>query len=465
LQLQVSAQIGSQKISEQNEVATISKMGGKTGKNNKLGAFAKMLDGLRVVSPRNSAAGANVEEAAGGVVKQRVQQLVARKNQPKTAQAREILSIAGQTLTEQTPVESKKKNSSQQQEARGIEALFVNKIQDSAGKTRKTAVSPSGAEQGKKELSVNAPGVALPKAADLANIQETALPASGGASSLKSVASTAGNAAETALKSSGRKKEAAPSAGEIPPSVVEQPLLTKEAAAQRQAQTDGEGRVAKAKRKDRFDVEIHDARTVNSSANSSTAQPLQASAVRTDVDAAEITLDLTHAQDAPETEAPDKAMASRNFADMLSRALGDTLSNDIARQASIVLRDGGQGTIRLSLKPETLGSVKIRLELVENKITGTIFVSSEEAYRAFEKEVHTLEQAFKESGFESADLNTTFASGDGRSGRQWDEAETSRYFSERFVAERYDAIEAEETVHALGSGWEPEQRIAVNMFV
>ncbi|MDR1074682.1 MAG: flagellar hook-length control protein FliK [Treponema sp.] len=461
MQLQVSAQIGSQKISEQNEAFTISEMGGKTGKNNKLGAFAKMLDGLRVVSPRNSAAGANAE-TAGGVVKQHVQQFVARKNQLKTAQARETLSVAGQALPEQAPVESKKKKFSQQQEARGIEALFVNKIQNSAGKTRKTAVSPSGAEQSEKELSVNAPGVALPKAAPT-QIQETTLPASGGVPSLKPVA---GNAAETALKISGRKKESAPGAGEIPPSVVvEQPLLTKEAAAQRQAQTDGEGRVAKAKRKDRFDIEIHDARTVNSSANPSTAQPLQASAVRTDVDTAEITLDLTHAQDAPKTEAPDKAMASRNFADMLSRVLGDTLSNDIVRQASIVLRDGGHGTIRLSLKPETLGSVKIRLELVENKITGTIFVSSEEAYRVFEKEAHTLEQAFKESGFESADLNTTFASGDGRSGRQWDEAETSRYFSERFVAERYDAIETVETVHALGSGWEPEQRIAVNMFV
>jgi flagellar hook-length control protein FliK len=460
LQLQVSAQTGSQKISEQNEASTVSvvsNMNGKTGKSNKLGAFANMLAGLCAALPQNSAAGAS-SEASGGAVKQRVQQLAARKKQPKTAQARETLSVAGQTLAKQDPAESKKKIPSQQQEARGIETLFVNKIQDSIGKLRKTASSSSGAEHGKKELSVTAQGAAVSKTAP-AQIQETAFPASSAAPSLKPGVPSAGNAAETPAKTGGRKKEAAPNAGEIPlGDAAEQPFLTKESASLRQAQkTDGEGKVAKAKRKDRFDVEIHDARSTNSSTAQS--QPLQASAVHTDVDATEITFDLTRAQDAPETESPDKVNASRNFADMLSRALGDTLSNDIARQASIVLRDGGQGAIRLSLKPETLGSVKIRLELAENKITGTIFVSSEEAYRAFEKEVHSLEQAFKDSGFESADLNTAFASGDGRNGRQWDEAETRRYFSERFVAERYDAVEAVE------SGWEPEQKVAVNMFV
>ncbi|MDR0375227.1 MAG: flagellar hook-length control protein FliK [Treponema sp.] len=451
------------------------------GKNNKLGAFAKMLAGLRVALPQDSAGGAG---ETGEAVKSRVQQLVARKNQPKasqSAQTREVLSIA-----EQAPVESKKKNSSRQQEARGIEALFANKIQDSAGKTQKTAFSLSGTEQGKKEISVNASRDALPKAASTrahahasahtpartptrastpASDQEAALPVAAGSPSLKPSAEKDGkNAAETALKTGGRKKEAAPSAGEIPPGMAtEAPLLAKEALPQRQTQkTDGDGRVAKTKRKDRFNVEIHDARTIDSS-TTRPQQPLQASVVRTDT--TEITLDLNHAQDAPESEAPDKANASRNFADMLSRALVDTLSNDIVRQAAIVLRDGGQGTIRLSLKPETLGSVKIRLELAENKITGTILVSSEEAYRAFEKEVHTLEQAFKESGFDSAELNTTFASSDGRNGRQWDDAETRQYFSERFVAERYDAVEAQESAHVLGTGWEPEQRVAVNMFV
>jgi flagellar hook-length control protein FliK len=462
LQLQVSAQTDSQKISEQNEISAVSKMGGKTGKNNKLGAFAKMLAGLRAALPQNSAVGA---EAAGAAVKQRVQQLAAQKKQPKTAQARQTAHMR-ETLSfaDQSPVESKKKNSSQQQEARGIEVLFANKTSDSTGKTRKTASSPSGAEQGKKEISASAAGAALPKAAPApAHIQEAALPTADGAASLKPPAGK--DAAETVVKTGGRKKEASPSAGEIPLGAAEQPLLTKEAAAWRQPRkTDGEGKVARTKRKDRFEVEIHDARTIAPSA----AQPqaLHATAVQTDADAAEITLDLNHAQDAPETEAPDKANASRNFADMLSRALGDTLSNDIVRQAAIVLRDGGQGAIRLSLKPETLGSVKIRLELAENKITGTIFVSSEEAYRAFEKEVRALEQAFKESGFESADLNTTFASGgDGRNGRQWDDAETRRYFSGRFAAERYDAAEALETIHALGNGWEPEQRVAVDMFV
>jgi hypothetical protein len=44
--------------------------------------------------------------------------------------------------------------------------------------------------------------------------------------------------------------------------------------------------------------------------------------------------------------------------------------------------------------------------MAENKISGHIFVESEEALRAFEQEIHTLEQAFRDSGFEGATLST-----------------------------------------------------------
>jgi flagellar hook-length control protein FliK len=144
---------------------------------------------------------------------------------------------------------------------------------------------------------------------------------------------------------------------------------------------------------------------------------------------------------------------------MLSRQLNDNLAGDIVRQASIVLSDGGQGTIKLSLKPETLGNVKIRLEMAENRITGHIIVDSEEALRAFEKEVHTLEQAFKDSGFESATLDANLASNNGQSGRQWD-GDTRPYFSERFVAGSYDDVELS-VVGARGYSLEPQA--SVNM--
>ncbi|MDR0586972.1 MAG: flagellar hook-length control protein FliK [Treponema sp.] len=122
------------------------------------------------------------------------------------------------------------------------------------------------------------------------------------------------------------------------------------------------------------------------------------------------------------------------FADLLAEQLAGDLSPDIVKQAAIVLKDGGAGTIRLSLKPETLGKVKIHLEMAENKISGHIFVENEEALRAFEKEVHTLEQAFRDSGFADASLDLSGNGGRGKGD------ETGPFFSGRFAASSYDSV-------------------------
>jgi flagellar hook-length control protein FliK len=131
---------------------------------------------------------------------------------------------------------------------------------------------------------------------------------------------------------------------------------------------------------------------------------------------------------------------SQTFADMLTRQLGSGLSSDIVRQAAIVLKDGGQGEIHLSLKPETLGSVKIRLEMSENKVMGHIIVDSGDALRAFDKMVPSMEQAFKDSGFETATLSASLSNNSGRreDSFQRNNFEEKPFFSERFVAQTYD---------------------------
>jgi flagellar hook-length control protein FliK len=130
----------------------------------------------------------------------------------------------------------------------------------------------------------------------------------------------------------------------------------------------------------------------------------------------------------------------QTFADMLTRQLDDGLSSDIVRQATIVLKDGGQGVIRLSLKPETLGSVKIRLEMSENKVMGHIIVDSGDALRAFDKVAPSMEQAFKDSGFETATLSASLSNNDGRreGAFRGNNPEEKPFFSERFVAQSYD---------------------------
>jgi len=134
---------------------------------------------------------------------------------------------------------------------------------------------------------------------------------------------------------------------------------------------------------------------------------------------------------------------------MLARELHQHVNNDIVRQAAIMLREGNEGIIRLALKPETLGNVKIHLEMAENKITGYIIVESEEALRAFEREIASLEKEFRDAGFEGAELEMSLADKEGD--RQWGETDDGRFLLGRLAAARYeDSAETMESTSGIG---------------
>ncbi|MDR0760043.1 MAG: flagellar hook-length control protein FliK [Treponema sp.] len=159
----------------------------------------------------------------------------------------------------------------------------------------------------------------------------------------------------------------------------------------------------------------------------------------------------------------------QSYQNTLARELHENLNGDIVRHASVMLRNSGEGTIRLSLRPETLGSVKIRLEIAENKITGRIIVESGDAFKAFEQELHSLEQSFRDSGFDGASLEMAFAS-DGREGRQGREGEADSLFSGRRAALSYDdalsvLLENPEEGQWLGVRLDSQGRPLVNMLV
>jgi hypothetical protein len=130
-----------------------------------------------------------------------------------------------------------------------------------------------------------------------------------------------------------------------------------------------------------------------------------------------------------------------SFRETLARELHENLNGDIVRHASVILKDGGEGLIRLSLRPEHLGNVKIRLEMSENKVVGRITVESGEALRAFEQELRSLEQAFLDSGFDGASLEMSVSSDGGRGGADSyrENGEETPFFSERLAAHSYDA--------------------------
>jgi len=163
-------------------------------------------------------------------------------------------------------------------------------------------------------------------------------------------------------------------------------------------------------RKDRVSFEIRDMRTA--AANNTLADTSRMTGqVR------EIALDLrlpenvqslaangSQAQASWETNTGQSGF-SASLENMLARELHQGFNGDIVRHASMALRDGGAGTIKITLHPETLGNVKIHLEITDNKITGRVVVESQEALNAFRKELNALEQAFKDSGFADASLD------------------------------------------------------------
>jgi flagellar hook-length control protein FliK len=123
----------------------------------------------------------------------------------------------------------------------------------------------------------------------------------------------------------------------------------------------------------------------------------------------EITVNLRGETRGASAGGQDGLKTSGTFENFLARELQQNLNGEIVRQAQVMLREGGEGTIRLSLKPEFLGKVKIHLEMTENKITGKIVVESGEALRAFEREMQALEQSFRGEGFDGANLSLELA--------------------------------------------------------
>ena len=206
----------------------------------------------------------------------------------------------------------------------------------------------------------------------------------------------------------------------------------------------------KERRGERLSVEVRDLRSAQAGAEGRAELRVNAGMERGpvgDTGPREITLELRlpdQAHKAPLSEANWGTKSAHAFEDLLARELHQNFNNDIVRHASMVLQDEGKGMIRLALKPDSLGNVKIRLELAENKITGQIIVESEEALRAFQREVHSLEQAFKESGFQEANLQMSLAA-DGEGAKQFQQwAQARSLLSELAVASRYDTQEQAE---------------------
>lgn len=97
-----------------------------------------------------------------------------------------------------------------------------------------------------------------------------------------------------------------------------------------------------------------------------------------------------------------------NFQAMLKNQITQN-ATEFVRAGNIVLRDNDSGSINLVLHPESLGNVKIGLELSGKIVTGHIVVASREAFNAFGDGADVLRNAFIQSGFEDARFDVSFA--------------------------------------------------------
>jgi flagellar protein FlbC len=114
--------------------------------------------------------------------------------------------------------------------------------------------------------------------------------------------------------------------------------------------------------------------------------------------------------------ATDRTTRSAGF----SAYVRENLSSQIVKQSGIILRNNNSGEIRLVLKPEHLGRVRLRIQLDENRLTGRIFVDSSFVKESFEQNLESLYRAFRNSGFEASGFEVLVDGGGAEDGTQKD---------------------------------------------
>jgi flagellar hook-length control protein FliK len=106
----------------------------------------------------------------------------------------------------------------------------------------------------------------------------------------------------------------------------------------------------------------------------------------------------------------------------LRRALNEQLNGEIVRSARLIVRGSDRGEIRLNLKPESLGSVRIALQMQDGHIAGRIIVDNQSVREAFEQNLAALQKAFAEGGMDASGLEVSVADSGRDSGETEDGA-------------------------------------------
>ncbi|MFA6856396.1 MAG: flagellar hook-length control protein FliK [Treponema sp.] len=141
-----------------------------------------------------------------------------------------------------------------------------------------------------------------------------------------------------------------------------------------------------------------------------------------------------------------------NFQAMLTNQIQQN-AEDFVKAGSIVLKDNNVGTIKLVLHPESLGDVKINLQLSDKVVSGQITVASQEAFNAFRESADSLKQAFIQNGFDATGFTVAYSGANtGGSSFSNNRHDDDGSYSVAAVSGSYNNAQLGEAIPAMGGG-------------
>ncbi len=123
-----------------------------------------------------------------------------------------------------------------------------------------------------------------------------------------------------------------------------------------------------------------------------------------------------------------------DFASQLSRRLQGDAGAEIVRHAHMVVRGKESGEMRLVLRPDNLGSVRVRMQMEDGLITVRFLVENNGVRQALEQNLAGLQQAFRDAGLETGSLDVSVGNGGNGDAEQQGQGDTTRRDVHRLAA-------------------------------
>jgi hypothetical protein len=146
------------------------------------------------------------------------------------------------------------------------------------------------------------------------------------------------------------------------------------------------------------------------------------------------------------TGSDDKAKATLSGNSI--KTFQEILRNDLVSNTRFILREGGGGEIRIELKPESLGKLKFKVNLDNNRIEGKIFVENSNVKELVEQSIGDLSHAFMEEGFDSVNIQVSLG-GENRQNADYSggyESSASRALDFEKTVPRFERIDLEDSI-------------------